>query len=176
MAYDPMLPLVKSTDLEQVSEMLKEHGFCSSCNKQEGEEHQHRQGAGRGGQRDGQGRWCAGLQGLGGGGIALVIEGDPHLIGHHGLEGLHGPPPLGVVQHRPAQLVAVEAAAEVPLRVGHPGAAVIILALVGDAHHGEGLLLSGLGEVKAVGLVRGQPGRHARYPPGRPPSCPPRCR
>ena len=83
------------------------HRLPLAAHKQEGEEHQHRQGAGRGGQRDGQGGGAQGLQGLGGGGIALVIEGDPHLIGHHGLEGLHGLPPLGVVQHRPAQLVAV---------------------------------------------------------------------
>ena len=35
MAYDPMLPLVKSTDLEQVSEMLKEHGFADVYKRQE---------------------------------------------------------------------------------------------------------------------------------------------
>ena len=35
MAYDPMLPLVKSTDLEQVSEMLKEHGFAAVADIEE---------------------------------------------------------------------------------------------------------------------------------------------
>ena len=35
MAYDPMLPLVKSTDLEQVSEMLKEHGFAAVADLEE---------------------------------------------------------------------------------------------------------------------------------------------
>ena len=35
MAYDPMLPLVKSTDLEQVSEILKEHGFAAVADIEE---------------------------------------------------------------------------------------------------------------------------------------------
>ena len=35
MAYDPMLPLVKSTCIERVPEILKEHGFAAVADIEE---------------------------------------------------------------------------------------------------------------------------------------------
>ena len=49
------------------------HRLPLAAHKEEGKQHQHRQGPSSAGQGDGQGGGPQGLQGLGGGGIALVI-------------------------------------------------------------------------------------------------------
>ena len=109
--------------------------------------HQHTGGAG-GGHRHGGG--LHGLERLGGGGIALVVQGDPHPVGDHGLDGVGGLAAPCVVQHRPAQLVAEQGLAEAPLGGGHPETAGIVLQGVGDAHHLQSAGVLPGGQVKAV--------------------------
>ena len=61
------------------------HGFLLPSHEQIGKQHQHRQRAAGGGQRHRRRGGLHGLQGLCGGGIALIVQGDPHAVRRHSL-------------------------------------------------------------------------------------------
>ncbi len=61
------------------------HGFPLPPHEQIGEQHQHRQRAAGGGQRHRRRGGLHGLQGLCGGGVALIVQRDPHAVRRHGL-------------------------------------------------------------------------------------------
>ena len=134
--------------------------------KQVAEQQQHRQRPPQAGRRDGQGGGPHGLEGLGGGGVALVVQGDPHPLRGQGLEGVGGLTGPGVVQHRPAQLIAEERLAEAALGGGYPQAAVIVRRRVGDAHHLQDPAGPALCQGEAVICPGGQDARLHPVPQG----------